>query len=273
MPIFQSIEALERANIIETQNRPIIVHASDLNFYYCKYHNFVGTAHRLFKEYLIACFLDCWQFNHAPFSLIEVRPEHIPADLTIPRNRFNVPCFGLQKLENVFDLNKVTEDILATSKNKKVLKADVLKLAFFDIWTCNEDRHINNYNILYRLVDGEYVVYPIDHEACFNSQNLENGLVQITYQDSLIYSTFFSKLFKISDFSNRGRLDKLKNNFYLCTQNCRQNVNAYLQNIPVGWNVNIAAKEAELNQFLLNDEWFEECWHTFMDFLQYFTGE
>lgn len=273
MPIFQSIEALDRANIIDTQNRPIIVHGSDLNFYYCKYHNLVGTAHRLFKEYLIACFLDCWQFNHAPFSLIEVRPEHVPIDLTIPRNRFDVPCFGLQKLENVFDLNKVTEDILANSKNKKALKADVLKLAFFDIWTCNEDRHINNYNILYRLADGEYIVYPIDHEACFNSQNLENGLFQITYEDSLIYSSFFSKLFKASDFSNKERIENLKDSFYLCTQNCRQNVNAYLQNIPAGWNVNLVAKEAELNQFLLNDEWFEECWHTFLEFLQYFTGE
>lgn len=273
MPIFQSIEALDRANIIETQNRPIIVHASDLNFYYCKYHNYVGTAHRLFKEYLIACFLDCWQFNHAPFSLIEVRPEHIPVDLTIPRNRFDVACFGSQKLENVFDLNKVTEDILANSKNKKVLKADILKLAFFDIWTSNEDRHINNYNILYRLVEGQYVVYPIDHEACFNSQNFENGLFQITYEDSLIYSSFFAKLFKISDFSNKERIENLKDSFYLCTQNCRQNVNAYLQNIPAAWNVNLIAKEAELNQFLLNDDWFEECWHTFLEFLQYFTGE
>jgi len=70
LPTFQSIEALERGNIIDTQNRPIIIHASDLNFYYCKYHNLVGAAHRLFKEMLIASFLDSWQFNHAPVALI-----------------------------------------------------------------------------------------------------------------------------------------------------------------------------------------------------------
>ncbi|PVD53589.1 hypothetical protein DC498_03465 [Terrimonas sp.] len=201
--------------------------------------------------------------------MIQVLPEHIPPDLTIPRNRFEVPCFGLQKLEDVFDLNQVSEDILVGTRNKKVLKADVLKLAFFDIWVANEDRHLNNYNILYKLIGGQYRLYPIDHEACFNSQNLENGLVQITYEDSLIYSSFFSKLFKINEFKN---IENLKQSFYLCTLSCRQNLNQYLQNIPPEWNVNLQGKETELNQFLLTDEWFEECWHTFLEFLQYFAA-
>lgn len=271
MPILQSIEALDKANIIETQNRPIIVHASDLNFYYCKYHTIVGTAHRLFKEFLVASFLEPWQFNHSPFTLIQVLPEHIPADLGIPRNRFDVPCYGLQKIDDVFDLTKVSEDILTTSKNKKSLKEDILKLAFFDIWTCNEDRHTGNYNLLCKLVDGSCTMYPIDHEACFNHQNFERGLVSIDYESSLIYSTLFPKLFKASEFKNEQRLENLKQSFYLCALSCRQNVNNYLQNIPAAWNVNMIEKEAELNQFLLNDEWFEESWHTFLEFLQYFT--
>jgi len=268
LPTFQSIEALERGNIIDTQNRPIIIHASDLNFYYCKYHNLVGAAHRLFKEMLIASFLDSWQFNHAPVALIRVLPEHIPADLTIPRNRFDAVCFGLQKLEDAFDLNQMSEDVLTGIRNKKGLKADVLKLAFFDIWVANEDRQINNYNILYKLVGKEYKLFPIDHEACFNSQNFENGLVQITYEDSLIYSSFFSKLFKTHKFKN---IENLKESFYLCALSCRQNLNRYLQNIPPEWNFNLPEKEAELNQFLMNDDWFEECWHTFLEFLQYFA--
>ena len=102
---------------------------------------------------------------------------------------------------------------------------------------------------------------------------MEYGLFQITYEDSLIYSSLFSKLFKANDFSNKERVENLKDSFYLCTLNCRLNLSTYIQNIPTGWNVNLVAKEAELNQLLLNDEWFEECWHTFLEFLQYFTGE
>ncbi|MDE3212586.1 MAG: hypothetical protein KGM98_05070 [Bacteroidota bacterium] len=273
MPILTSIESLDKANIIETQNRPIIIHASDLNFYYCKYHYFAGTAHRLFKEYLIGSFLDCWQLKHSPISLIEVLPEHIPSDLTIPRNRFDVPCFRLQKLENAFDLNQLTENLLEKSRNNIELKADLIKLAFFDIWISNEDRHLNNYNILVKLDSRKYTIYPIDHEACFNSQNLENGLYQITFEDSLIYSTLFSKLFKINEFSNKARTENLKESFYLCTLNCRRHLKSFLENIPAGWSVDIAKKEEELHQYLLNKNWFEECWHTFLDFLQYFTDQ
>lgn len=273
MAILQSIEALEKGNIKETQNKPIMVHASDLNYYYCKYHGHVGAANKLFKEYLIASFMRCWGFNQAPFSLVQVLPEHIPADLGIVRKSFDVPCFGLQAIEDVADLSKLNEDILANSRRKTALKQDVLKLAFFDIWTGNEDRHTGNYNILYKLVDGSYVLYPIDHEACFNHGNFEHGLTEVTYQDNLIYSTFFSKMFNRKEFQNQERLENLKETFYLCSQSCKENVNDYLQEIPNGWNINTVQKEAELNQHLLNDEWFETCWNTFLEFLQYFTNE
>lgn len=273
MPILQSIEALDRANIIDTQNKPIIVHASDLNFYYCKYHGHVGTAHRLFKEYLVASFLQCWGFNQSPFCLLEVLPEHIPVDLTITRRSFDVPCFALQSIEDAGDLNKITEDIIANSRRKTALKEDVLKLAFFDIWTCNEDRHTGNYNILYKLIDNSYLIYPIDHEACFNHQNLERGLALIDYESSLIYSTFFAKLFNPKELKNQERLENMKQRFYLCSKSCNQNVNNYLQDIPNGWHIDIVQKEAELNQYLLNDQWFEDCWNTFLEFLQYFAND
>jgi len=40
----------------------------------------------------------------------------------------------------------------------------------------------------------------------------------------------------------------------------------------MGWNINLAQKEEELNRYLLNDQWFEDCWQTFLEFLQYFTN-
>lgn len=111
LSVLHSIEALDKGNIIDTQNRPVIVHASDLNFYYCKYHNNIGSANRLFKEFVIASLLKCWNLNHSNFSLIKVHSEHIPIGLTIPRDRFNTPCFGLQRVEDVLDINKMTEDL------------------------------------------------------------------------------------------------------------------------------------------------------------------
>lgn len=271
MQILSSIEALDKQNIIDTQNKPILVHGSDMNFYFCKYSTPIGQAHRLFKEFVIGSFLAEWQFNHAPFNLIKVLPEHIPLDLTIAKNRFDAPCFGSQKLFDVVDLTKITEDVIVNSKHKNLLKSDLIKLTFFDIWTCNEDRHGGNYNILIKFEENGYRLYPIDHEACFNCQNFERGLVSIDYESTLIYTSFFSKLFKPSEFKNKKRLDILKQSLYLCSLKCRDKIDFILNNIPQEWNVNLGEKKSELNQFLLNDKWFEESWNKFLEFLQYYT--
>lgn len=272
MEILLSIEALDQKNIIDTQNKPILVHGSDMNYYYCKYFASIGTANKLFKEYLIASFLSEWEFNHAPFKLIKVQPEHIPLSLTIPKNRFDAPCFGSQKLFEVGDLTKVTEDIIINSKYKKSVKNDILRLSFFDIWTCNEDRHSGNYNVLYKFEENRYRLYPIDHEACFNHQNLERGLVSIDYESSLIYSSFFAKLFRPSEFKNQDVLNNLKQSLYICSLSCKQKIAIILNNIPQEWNVNLVEKEVELNKFLLNDKWFDESWNTFLEFLQYYSN-
>ena len=272
MSILQSIESLDKENIIETQNRPIMVHGSDLNYYYCKYHGHIGTAHRLFKEYLVASFIRCWDFHQPHFNLLQVLPEHIPADLTIPKRCFDVPCFALERIAGADDLNKISEDTIGRSRKITALKEDVLKLAFFDIWTCNEDRHTANYNMLYKLIDGSFVIYPIDHEACFNHQNLERGLVLIDYESTLVYSSFFAKLFSSKELKSQQMLDKLKQRVYLCSRLCREQVKESLLEIPDGWNINLRQKEEELNRYLLNDQWFDDCWQAFLEFLQYFTN-
>ncbi|WEK36022.1 MAG: hypothetical protein P0Y53_00790 [Candidatus Pseudobacter hemicellulosilyticus] len=246
-----------------------MVHASDLNFYYCKYHGHVGAAHKLFKEYLIASFLECWEFRRVPIGLIQVLPEHIPQNLGIVRKSFDVPSFGLQEIQGVADLSKINEDVLVNARPKRELKNDLLKLAFFDIWTCNEDRSSGNYNILYKHVDGEYVIYPIDHEACFNHGNFERGLTPITYEDNLIYSTLFYKLFHKGELKNKDNLEGLKERFYLYSRNCGKKVGKILQEIPQSWDINIVKKEGELKQFLLNDDWFEICWNSFIEFLNF----
>lgn len=67
-------------------------------------------------------------------------------------------------------------------------------------------------------------------------------------------------------------LEKLKQTVYLCNQLCKEHLKEALLEIPMGWNINLAQKEEELNRYLLNDQWFEDCWQTFLEFLQYFTN-
>lgn len=241
--------------------------------YYCKYHKGVGPAHRLFKEFVIGSFLSKWGIIHAPVGIIVVSQKHVPLELGIQQNCFIAPCFGSQLLENVADLNLANEGILKHANLKQHLKRDLLKLAFFDIWTCNEDRHSSNYNLLIRSVEPNgFEIIPIDHEACFNHGNLHDELYPVTYEDNLIYSTLFKQIFKPKEFRNQELLDNLRQELYLCSLECKKSVSSILQKIPLEWNFDLSEKEHHLNTFLLNDQWFDTSWRVFLEFLQLFSN-
>jgi hypothetical protein len=272
LPYLQSIESLAKENIIITQNRPIIVHCSDQNYYYCKYHRGHGSAYRLFKEYFMASLIDCWELKHADFNIVQVLAEHLPDDLGIPKRHFSFPCFGSKKIIDTVILSKVNEDVLLKSKGKHNIKEDLLKISFFDMVFANEDRHLNNYNILLSQIQNEYMLYPIDHEACFNHSNIDRGMAVLTYEETLIYSTLFNKLYSNYELKDKKALALLKDKYYLCYRNCVNKIDEILATTPAEWGINIAAVSGNLKSYL-TDEWFNECWREFLIYLQLFISD
>lgn len=265
-----SIEMLDKANIIETMSKPIIVHGDDLHFHYCKYNRFSGQAYRLFKEWLIGSFIAHWGFYTTPVSLLQVRPEDIPDDLGISRRFFDAPCFALQESPKSNELDNQTVELLANHASKE-LKNDFLKLCFMDIWIGNEDRSHNNYNILLIKETKDYALFPIDHEACFNHGELRGPLIPITYEESLIYSEAFSKLFSHADVIP-ARVAEKKAMYYLCRTACLEQLPAILSAIPAAWQIDIQHQHEILARFLFDDEWFDEAWKTFVSYLRLYTG-
>jgi hypothetical protein len=232
----------------------------------------IGSATRLFKEGLVASFLPKWGFNSISFAGIQVLPEHIPIDLGIQRNRFNVPCFGLAYLDEAFDLSKLSEDMLLKAKERKEVKAHLLKLAFFDIWLSNEDRHLNNYNILVKRVQNAYKIYPIDHEAAFNHDNLMHDLYVMPFENTLLYSPIFHKLFNNNELTDIHTLANLKKEAYLCVLRCQADLNDFLGVVPGVWDIDIAEKRDYLDRNIFRVEWFEECWREFLNYIQIFIN-
>jgi len=267
--LLYSIEELDPANIIDTMNRPIIVHASDLYHYYCKYHRLHGQAYRLYKEFLIASFLSHWNFHSSPVNLIQVKAEHIPTNLGIRRSDFAYPCFGLQKIASGTELDKHNSDILISRKISPRFRSDFLRLAFFDIWLANEDRSHNNYNVLLSAVEGRYELFPIDHEACFNHNVLTGPLTLLTFEDSLIYSEAFERLFRPKDITPEAIVG-LRESCYLYVGACQKNIDLILASVPPAWGIDQAAQKTLLTQFLFTDQWFREAWQEFCTFLHRF---
>ncbi len=205
------------------------------------------------------------------FEFIEILEEHIPLDLGISKNHFKSTCFGSKKINDTVILSKLTEDVLLKSKGKKALKEDFFKIAFFDMLFANEDRHLNNYNLLFTLVQNEYVLYPIDHEACFNHQNLNRPLVVLTYEETLVYSTLFNKLFNNIELSDKDILAQRKEKYYLCYRKCVERIEEIVSNTPRSWSISNDQISKDLRIFL-SDDWFESCWKEFLIYIQLFIS-
>lgn len=149
-------------------------------------------------------------------------------------------------------------------------KSDFLKIALFDIWLCNEDRNYNNTNLLLHFApENIYFFYAIDHVNIFNSSSLNYGLATLTEDDTLL-KTELAKLL----FGKAKKLtlivDKLIENFYLCTKECEDNLDVILDLLPVSWAIDKVDMKAKMLQYLFTNEWKKQCEDIFRTYVQSF---
>lgn len=268
-----SIEPLNPESIAKTNERPVIVHCADLNDYYVKYHKNVGQAKRLFNEYLLACMLPIWGLNCSTYAFIKVLPKHLPDNLGIDKRHFNSTCFGVRIIEDCFDLTEVNIGILKKSTNKTEIKNDIFKISFLDILMCNEDRHFGNLNIICKREQYGYSLYPIDHIAIFNQLGLEHDLTELTFDETLINTKLFSKMLYNKDLPKKRKLKTMRESFYLCFQDCKNNLDICFENVPLDWGINKAEVKTKLLALCFNDIWFNQCWTIFIHYLQLFQNK
>jgi hypothetical protein len=219
---------------------------------------------------LIASILPIWGFNCSNYAIVNVLPQHLPDKLGINKNYFNTPCFGVQKIDDCFDLTENNVELLQKSENKKRLKADIIRLSFFDIFIANEDRHFGNLNTVCKFENGEILLYPIDHIAIFNQHELKRPLTELTFDESIINSSLFNKIVNDRDLPRQLVLRDMKKNLYLCILACTQALDDIIENIPTEWQIDKAKIKQILLDLCFNSQWFEKCWTIFVQYLQQF---
>lgn len=254
-------------------NQPVLVYADDMNYYYCKYNRLSYRAYRLYKEFLIASFLPFWDFLTTHIGIVKVKPEHLPPDLGISKNNFEMPCFGSRQIKRASEFDQLFRQMQNLDKLSNRFKDDFLKLCFFDIWVANEDRSHNNYNLLVTDKSGQYDLYPIDHEACFNHGELINPIIPITYEESLICSDAFYKLFRPIELTSHEEVLNLKQKYYLCAQRCKKAVMQILEEIPEQWNIHKDVEFDNLMKYLFSESWFSNAWSVFKTYIAYFLNK
>jgi hypothetical protein len=65
-------------------------------------------------------------------------------------------------------------------------------------------------------------------------------------------------------------IDKLIYNFYLYTEDCKNNLDNIFDLIPVSWNIDKENMKTNMHQHLFSDKWKRQCEATFRTYIQSF---
>lgn len=241
-------------------SQPFKVFCSDMNYYICKYHKEFGFPSYLFNEFIAARFLQIWNLPVPQFAFLKINTDHIQL-LDLPKHYFDKNCFG-----SFFngDCKEVDKFFLTMPFMQKIgieTKLDFLKIAMFDIWLCNEDRHFENFNLLFDIKTNQFV--PIDHSFCFNTSNLNKVPDLISENESILSSPLLSQLFvrTLQANFNEYRL-RIITEFKRDVSLCHDELNNVLQQLPLDWNSDLDFLRSRL-EYYFSDNWLQECTNQF----------
>ncbi len=237
-------------------SRPVRVLCNDLNYYICKYHTNAGFPFSLFNEYLAACFLKIWELPVPEFAFVKIKREHI--FLTeYPYHYFDKICFGSKYYGEFKEVDKLFLETPLIRKENLSGRDSFLKIALFDIWLSNEDRHYENFNLLYSLKTNQFI--PIDHVYCFNSINLDKEPCLICENESILSTPFLNRFFSrpLQHNLNEIRL-KIIDDFTFNVKQCHENLDNILANIPLAWEPDRGFLKSRL-EFYFTKPWLQSC--------------
>jgi hypothetical protein len=247
---------------------PVKIWGDDLEYYICKYPRYGGDF-RLVNEYLGNRFAGLWGIPVPEMVQVIVPREHIPDEMLgggLTYANMEQPLVGFREHEDVVELMDKFSSGISLSDLRKYHKPTFLTIAMFDLWLSNDDRNINNMNLLISLAND--VIHPIaiDHERIFNTGDLARDIYMLSFEDSILYSDLAHRLFKKSA-TTAQLIDEicasLNNN---CTA-CNENIDEIVREIPGEWGVSKDQLIERLHRNIFSDAWIASVNDTFRNFM------
>lgn len=262
-----SISKPER--VFETSgSQPALILCDDFNYYVCKYNRSPGVeAKKLFHEFIAGRFAQIWNLAIPDFCFVNVNPDHVLDYGILQPAFFQTLCFGSKYNGSFIEIDEFYGELSASQKRKYGFKYDFLKIALFDIWMANDDRNFNNYNLLIDVENGNRFT-PIDHDAIFNTGNLDNGLFLLSANETLIDTDITKRLFGAKELRNSDFIKNIENEYYLCISECSKNLDIILQDVPESWNINTEKYRTLLTNNSFNKKWIEKSLEHFLELIQ-----
>jgi hypothetical protein len=256
--------------VYSSGDNPILVTCTDFLDRVCKHGRLTPSI--LFNEVVGSKFAECWNLKTPPISLIDVDEEHLPdtqRNIVQPAF-FRKPCFGSLYIQTstVIDQTVIPSFRKDSFRRKIANKNDLLKIALFDIWLGNEDRHQGNSNLLLdQSLPKEYYFNVFDHGAIFNTNSLKYGIQLITDNESLVHTDISKILFgRINNLSQI--VDNIVEDFYLCVVECEEEIENIISDIPPEWSLDLENLEVLIRKNIFTQEWYENCENHFRTLIQ-----
>jgi len=260
-----TLKSIQTANLqYDTGDKPLLLLCSDMQDYVCKY-ALNGDARNLVCEYISASFLKVWELPVPEFCFVEVDYEHVK-HLGLQKRYFERTCFGSRYNRYLVELTQFTDEPdLKRFAGFAANKLNLLKIALFDIWIANEDRNLNNMNMMVD-VQNNYNLVPIDHGAVFNFRQFDSSMSVLTENDCLTSTDLMKHLYPKRDFS-REDVDQLKEYFYLCTHNCKLHFHEILSFIPPDWISDLKQVTNKIETELFTKQWEDKVMTAFLEYI------
>ena len=247
---------------------PVEVLCDDFNYYLCKYSRTI-QAYGLVNEYLANQFLELWGLKVPKGVFANISENHLPnwlSDKAQPRY-FRIPTFGVQRHTQAKEIDNSLAGFSAYF-TKLLDRRDLLKIALFDLWVSNEDRHAGNYNLMIDSGSKGVSPYfmPIDHWDIFNSRSLNNEIYLLSFEESLINSSLFTHFCKMSP-KLLKEVDEIVSNFNTWKKYCNDSLDKILKEIPDSWNIDIPFLETYLKNNIFRNDWLEKVANTYREYI------
>lgn len=245
---------------------PYLVLDEDLDKIILKPKNSINDTASLQKEYLCSLLLNYWNIENPNVYLCNINDD-LYNEICIDDIRFKYSdfYFGCQFIEDQFELNS-----FFSFKGKVALRnflniESIIHIALFDIWIENDDRKPTNNNLLCKITEDRFELFAIDHAFTFASltfNSLSDQYLSFSDNDSILYSEVGISIVKSLNI-NEDWIEHLKEYFYLCVENVRQNIDDIFNNIPEYFAIIEQDKES-IKRYLFSEIRLKEAFNTLL---------
>ncbi len=235
-----------------------MVSCTDFNDYLCKYAT-GKPADPLMWEYLAARLAQVAGLQLPSPALVKILAGHLPARTSalLSGFDFSAPCFGLRYVSSGKEMDGPSALFFKNARERHKIrdKSDLLRIALFDLWVANEDRHAANYNLLFSRSGGHYHWHPIDHGMVFNSGAApRHGLVELSFNETLFDSPLLKTVYThVRDLKKYSQ--KLPSEIGRWISEGRKEYGAWLKEAPSEWQIDPSRWAAFLELQLFDNEW------------------